>query len=265
MIKPSKGKKGVNIAFFVFKRVIVIAVLLVIWWVGPLYMENPNMYIPSLKTVIEEFGRVVANGEFAENVFASLGISLASFLISTAISVPVGVLLGWYKSFEEYLDPLLTFLRNMPIMAVLPLFVLLFGTGSSAKIIVLVWATFFPTMINTVQGVKSADPTLIRSAQSMAVGPIGILTKVIIPSASPYIIAGLRLSAGITLLVVIAAELLGARYGIGFQINRASSAYMIPKMYVYILTISIIGVVVNGLLLRLEKRLMHWRETPNAL
>jgi NitT/TauT family transport system permease protein len=245
--------------FLVFQKSVVIVAIILIWWFVPQFTKD-NMYVPSLKTVLAELGRVIANGEYLVNVLATMKIAVIGLILATAIAIPLGIVLGWYKTAEQFLDPVLQFMRNTPIMAILPLFVLFFGIGDVSKIIIIVWATFFPTLINTVQGVKNTDPTLIRSARSMGIGNGGLFVKVVLPSALPYILAGLRLSAGVTLIIVIAAELLGAKNGIGLMITKAQHAYMIPKMYAYILTIAIIGVITNALLLKLERYLTRWQE-----
>jgi NitT/TauT family transport system permease protein len=170
------------------------------------------------------------------------------------------LLLGWFARLERYLDPTLQIIRNTPVLAILPIFILILGIGDASKIAIVIWATFFPTLLNTIQGVKNVDTVLIRSAQSMGISSVGLFFKVILPAASPYILAGFRLSAGVALIVLVAAEMIGAMHGLGFMIFNYQHSYQVPKMYVGILTLAIIGVITNWLLLKLEGRLTRWQE-----
>jgi len=145
-------------------------------------------------------------------------------------------------------------------MALFPLFLLVLGAGDISKIAILVWAAFFPTLLNTIQGVKNVDMTLIRSAQSMGISGPGMFAKVILPAASPYILCGLRLSTGVIWVVVVAAEMLGARAGLGYMIFTYEHVYMVPQMYVGIISLAIIGVVSNAILVRLENHITRWQE-----
>jgi NitT/TauT family transport system permease protein len=156
-------------------------------------------------------------------------------------------------------------MRNTSILAILPLFLLIFGVGDISKYAIVIWACLPPTLINTIQGVKNADPVLIRSARSMGITTLGLFWKIVMPSAMPFILAGFRLSAGIALIVLVGAEMLGARYGLGFMIYNFMHAYMIPDMYVGIVMLAIIGIIVNAILIRVENYLTRWQEKNIAV
>jgi len=241
-----------------YQKTVVIAALVVLWIIVPLFIDN--IYVPSLLVVLKEFGALIASGELFKHIGASLKIAFIGLFIAEALAIPLGVLIGWFKKVDAYLDPLLQVMRNTSILAILPLFVLFLGIGELSKIAIIVWGCFFPTLINTIQGVKTTDLNLIRSAQSMGISNLGLFVKVVIPAASPYILAGFRLSAGIALIVLVGAEMVGAFYGIGFMIFNAQHAYMIPRMYVGILTLAILGVLVNLLSTKLENGLLSWQE-----
>jgi NitT/TauT family transport system permease protein len=248
--------------YVVFQKSIIIVSLLVIWEI--LANISDTIFIPSLRVIANEFGRLIASGELPRHIGSSLRISFLGLVIGMALAIPIGALLGWFADVYNFLDPLFTVMRNTSTLAVLPLFALFLGIGDISKIAIIAWATFFPTLINTMQGVRTVDPTLIRAAQSMGVRGGGLFGKVILPSGLPYILAGFRQSTGIALLVIVGAEMLGARWGIGYMIFAAQSAYLIPKMYVGVLTIAILGVVVNGLCSKLETSLLKWQEKAAA-
>jgi NitT/TauT family transport system permease protein len=219
--------------------------------------------LPPLAKILEAFRVLIVKGELALDILYSLRVSFTGLALASVLAISLGLLLGWFKRIERYLDPVLQIMRNTPVLALLPLFLLFLGIGNTSKIAVVMWASLFPILLNTIQGVKNADANLIRSAQSMGVKNFGLLFKVILPAASPFILAGFRLSASVSLLVIVAAEMLGAQYGLGFMIFNYQLAYDVPKMYVGILTLSAIGVSLNFSLVQLEKRLTAWQEKPD--
>jgi NitT/TauT family transport system permease protein len=218
------------------------------------------MYFPPLGVILAEFWRNIENEELLINLYTSLRVGLIGLAVAEALGISIGALIGWFRRADRYLNALFQVIRCTSILALLPLFVLLFGVGDMSKVIIIVWATIFPTMINTAQGVRNLDPVLVRSAQSMGVRGTGLFFKVVLPSASPYILAGFRLSASLSLLVLVAAEMLGAAHGLGLMINDASHNFQVAKMYVGILTIMVLGVMLNAALMWLERRLTAWQE-----
>ncbi|MDR1246196.1 MAG: ABC transporter permease [Clostridiales Family XIII bacterium] len=240
-----------------YRKSIVIICLLALWLIAPRFIES--MYFPPLGIILEEFWRGVKSGELWINMYTSLRVSVIGLVAAEALGIPIGALLGWFKRVNRYLDALFQVMRCTSVLALLPLFVLLFGAGELSKIIIIAWATIFPTMINTAQGVRNLDPILVRSAQSMGVRGVGLFFKVILPSASPYILAGFRISASISLLVIVAAEMLGAAHGLGLMIYNASHNFQVAKMYVGMLTIMVLGVALNAALVKLERKVTAWR------
>jgi NitT/TauT family transport system permease protein len=250
--------KSANLLLRLYRKSIVIIVLLALWLILPQFIKS--MYFPPLGAILEEFWRNIKNGELAINLYTSLRVSLLGLAVAEILGIPIGALMGWFKRVNRYLNALFQVMRCTSILALLPLFVLLFGAGELSKIVIIAWATIFPTMINTAQGVRNLDAVLIRSARSMGVHGTGLFFKIVMPSASPYILAGFRLSASISLLVLVAAEMLGAAHGLGLMINDASRNFQVTRMYVGMLTIMILGVVLNAVLVRLERRLTMWQE-----
>lgn len=241
-----------------FESAIVIIILLLVWIVVPMFYEN--MHVPSLLVVLAELWKTIRNGELLLNTYTTLKVCFFGLLAGAVAGVALGLLLGWYRKVELYLDPFFQVMRNTSTLALLPLFVLMFGVGDLSKILLIMWGTFFPMLINTTQGVKNADPVLIRSARSMSIGSIGLFVKVVLPSALPYILSGFRLSAGVSLIVVVGAEMLGAFYGLGRMVFTSSANWFFPKMYAAVITLAILGVAVNALTTKLENSLTKWQD-----
>jgi NitT/TauT family transport system permease protein len=135
----------------------------------------------------------------------------------------------------------------------------LLGIGETSKIAIVIYACLFPVVLNTISGVRGVDPLLVKSARSMNLSSLRLFQKVILPSALPTIFTGVRMAGASSILVLIAAEMVGAKAGLGYLINYAQFNFMVPEMYAGILTISAIGLVVNAGLVRLEHRFSRWR------
>jgi NitT/TauT family transport system permease protein len=204
--------------------------------------------------------RTTLSGELLLNIYATLKVCFFGLLAGTVSGIALGLILGWYRKVELYLDHVFQVMRNTSTLALLPLFVLLFGVGDLSKILLIMWGTFFPMLINTTQGVKNADPVLIRSARSMSVGSLGLFFKVVLPAASPYILSGFRLSAGASLIIVVGAEMLGAFHGLGRMVFASSTNYFFAKMYAAVITLAILGVTVNALTTKLENSMTKWQD-----
>ncbi|MBJ6724358.1 ABC transporter permease [Geomesophilobacter sediminis] len=237
-----------------------IAAFLLVWELLPRLGLIDPFLLPPFSGVIRALTRLALSGEIFGHVASSLRRSVAGFSIATAVGIPLGVLMGWFKRFEKVVDPLLQVFRNTSILALFPVFILIFGLGELSKVAIIFWGTVWPTLLNTIAGVKNADPLLIKSARSMGVSQFTLFWRVIIPAALPSILTGIRLSAANAVLILVAAEMLGANSGLGFMIFYNEQAYAIPEMYAGIVSISFLGWLVNWLLVLLERRVTGWKE-----
>lgn len=177
------------------------------------------------------------------------------------LAVPLGLLIGWYRPVAQFLGPVLELFRNTAALALLPVFVLILGLGETSKVSIILYACAWPILLNTVAGVKGVDPLLIKSATSMGLKPYRLFQKVILPAAVPTIFTGVRLAGAYSILVLVAAEMVGAKAGLGYLINYAQFNFRVPDMYAGIITISALGLLFNLLLVRLERRFSTWRTT----
>ncbi|MDR0513748.1 MAG: ABC transporter permease [Coriobacteriaceae bacterium] len=245
----------------IYRRSIVIVAVLLAWTIVPLFIKH--MFMPSLIDVLSALVKMLETGEMADHILSSLARAGAGVVISVVLALPLGVLLGWYPKIEAYLNPLFTALRNTSILALLPLFVLFLGVGEISKVAVIVFGCFFPMLLSTIDGVKNVDPVLIQSARSMGISPFGLLSKVVVPAAMGFIISGFRLVCSISLLVLVGAEMLGAKSGLGFLIYRYEQSFQVPKMYAGILVMIVLGILVNWLIGKLERRLTIWQSVTD--
>jgi NitT/TauT family transport system permease protein len=238
-----------------------IVLFLLLWELAPRYLLDgqTRVFLPPLHEDLQALWRSIGNGQLLIDLRASLARSVFGFGIAVAAAIPGGLLIGWYSKVESFLNPLLEVFRNTAALALLPVFTLLLGIGETSKIVIVAYASFFPILLNTVSGVKTVDPLLVRAACTLGLSNWQLFTKVILPSAVPTIFTGIRMAATSSILVLIAAEMVGAKAGLGFEIVNAQSSFQIQDMYAAILATSILGVAVNHGFVRLERYFSRWR------
>ncbi|MGM1063065.1 ABC transporter permease [Saccharothrix sp. Mg75] len=245
-------------------KVAAIALLLATWEAAPRLGLVDATFLPPFSTVLGAWWDLVLNGQLLDNTRASLARSLSGFGLAVAVAVPLGLVIGWYKPVANLLGPLLEVFRNTAALALLPVFVLLLGIGETSKIAIVFYACTWPVLLNTISAVRGVDPTLLRLARSVDLSGFRLFQKVILPAAVPTVFTGVRLAGAVSILVLVAAEMVGAKAGLGYLINASQFNFAIPQMYAGIITISAIGVVFNQLLVALERRFTSWRVPVGA-
>lgn len=241
---------------------VAILALLLLWELAPRFGLVDRTFLPPFSEVVRAWWGLVTDGELATNAQASLVRSFSGFGLAVALAVPLGLLIGWYRPVADLLNPLLEVFRNTAALALLPVFVLLLGIGETSKISIVVYACTWPILLNTISAVRNVDPTLLRLARSMDLSAPRLFQKVILPASVPTIFTGIRLAGAVSILVLVAAEMIGAKAGLGYLINSSQYNFAIPQMYAGIVTVSALGVAFNQLLVAVERRLSAWR-APN--
>lgn len=248
------------IARYIGRRTIAIAILLFAWEMAPRLGLVDPMFLPPFSTVIATWWDLARSGALLSNTTASLFRAFSGLGLAILIAIPLGLLIGANRRIAELLDPLLEVFRNTAPLALLPVFTLIMGIGEASKVAVILYAASWPILLNTIAGVRSVDPLLVKAARSMGVRSLALFCKVILPASVPTLFTGVRLAAAISLLVLIAAELVGARAGLGYMISAAQYNFQVPEMYAGILTLSLIGLLLNIALRRIELKLLRWKE-----
>jgi NitT/TauT family transport system permease protein len=189
--------------------------------------------------------------------------SLTNFSIGFAVSVVLGVVMGvpmgWYKTVHKTFDPLLSGIYATPLIALLPLIIMMFGLGSVSKIIMTVLAAVFPILINTMVGIANTDNRLITMSRAFGARDSQIFMKVSLPGSLPYIVAGMRVALGRALVYIVVAEQYGAATGLGYLSSVAAQRFQMAAMFVPILIIAGLGAGLNEALKGLERRLDKWK------
>jgi len=210
----------------------------------------------------EAFGAImdlVHTGMLWKHLSVSLYRLIAGWTLGTLLGIGVGVLIGLFSLVRAGLLPLVSALFPVPKIALLPLFVVWFGIGEGSKVATILFGTFFPTVIATYSGIDNVDRNLIRMGQSFGLTWISIVRKIIIPGALPAILSGFRISASIAIVLLVAAEMIGAQYGIGAYILTAGAEFAVDKLIAGVALLSAIGLVIAWLIGRAEKHFLDWR------
>lgn len=223
---------------------------------------NPSVF-PPLDLILSALWDSLASGALLDDIAISLQRAGIAFAAAVVIGIPLGLVMGQARIVEQALDPLLQFFRQTSALALYPVFILLLGLGETSKVFVIFWATLFPILLATIGGVKEVDTKLVEMARTYGAGRLTIFRRVVLPASVPAIFVGLRLSATTALLLLIAAEMIGANKGIGFQVMNAQYNFQIPLMFAAILLLALLGLLANAVLVLLQRRLCRWAQ-PNA-
>jgi NitT/TauT family transport system permease protein len=220
-------------------------------------------YLPPPSLVAVRLVELIAQGDFLRDVLATVLAWAIALGLATAIAVPVGLLLGQIPLLRKATQSLVEFLRPIPSVALIPLAVIVLGSGPSSKIALAVYASIWPILFNTVYALGEIEPQRIEAARSFGLRRGAVLRRVALPSAAPFVMTGIRLSAAIALIVVVTTELLagGRSGGIGqfISVSRSGGGAM-DIVLAGALTAGIIGYLVNLVLERAQRRWLGWSE-----
>jgi len=219
----------------------------------------PAVFLPPPSTVAMELARMAVRGELARSLGLSLGRIGLGFLLGSGAGLLVGTFAGASARVEAVVDPLLSATYPIPKIALLPLLVLWLGIGEASKVAVIAIGAFFPVAVGAMAGIRGTDPLLVRVAVSLGATPLQVIFKVRFPSALPVIFAGLRLAAGMSLLLVVSAEMIAATAGIGFTILHAGDLMQTPRLLAAIVVLSVFGILSTWLLQVLERAVVRGR------
>jgi len=217
-----------------------------IWQLLSTFIFNPFLIPPPLE-VIRTAIPMMMSGEIFADVSISMSRILVGFFSGSLIGVIFGVLLGRIRVLHDLLDPIMELLRYLSPTAMIPIAVIWFGIGEMSKYFLIFWGTFFIVLINTTAGVWRAPITRQRAAECLGANRLQIFLMVLIPSAVPYIVTGMRVAMASSFMSIIPAEILAADSGIGYLLQKSSMLLQTNRIFVALLTICILGFAVDRL------------------
>ncbi len=244
-------------------RAVSVVMVLLLWeifgrQVNPLFLSYPT-------AIMRASVQVLASGEFQRQALGSLQVFAVGLSAALVLGIGLGLLMGRYRLAEYLLDPFVYAFDATPRIALIPILLLWFGLGISSRIAIVFLSGLFPVLMNTFSGVRTVSASLVEVGRAYGAKEGQLFSKIILPAALPFIMAGIRLAIGRALIGIITAEMFTAVTGLGALLIRYSSALATDKFFVPVIFLAVLGVLLSGTVLRLQKRLAPWKETERAL
>ena len=224
-----------------------------------LRLVDPSL-LPSLWQVCQVFITRVSDKSLLMHIYWSFYRVALGFAMGIGLAIGFGFLIGWFKLMRAILDPILSYLRALPPIALIPLTVILFGIGEGSKMSVLVYASFFPALVVIYQALVSLDPIYVRAAECLGSTSKEIFTRIIIPQLVPHIITACRVSLGVCWATLVAAEMIAARQGLGAMMINAMNFFQIAPVVLGIFLIGAIALSIDNLVRYVERKVTAWQE-----
>lgn len=225
-------------------------------WVGAARFPNPSEFGKAVKQIAVSG---YADARIHQHVLQSVKLVLMGFAVAVSVGLPLGLLMGWSRRAEALLNPIFLIIRPIPPLAWIPLAIVWLGLGDAAKIMVIFFAAFVPSVINTYAGVRNIEPFMIEAARMLGVRGPRFVLEVLLPAALPLIFTGLRLSLQASWTTLVAAELVGALLGLGQVLNAAAQDIFPAMILTGMVFVALSGATSTWLLGKIEQRVMRWR------
>jgi len=217
-----------------------------------------SFLVPTASAVAERAWHVWPTPEFLSNVEASLRRLAAGYALGASVGVAIGVSMGSSRRARQALEPLVELLRATPAIALVPALIVILGVGDRMRIAVIAFGVVFPVLVNSMDGVRAASPELRETASLFRKGRAERILRVDLPAALPSIFAGLRIAVSIGLVMVVVSEFVGGGDGLGHYILVAQSQFDVPEVYAGILFLGVLGFVLNGVFVLVERHALSW-------
>lgn len=252
MAKDSKVRHGALIA--------APWVALVVLWYGirESGLFNPAL-VPAPHAVFAKFGELI-QGRLPNDMLMSTRRVVTGVLLGITVAVPVGFCLGWYRGLRTFVDPVINFFRALPPIALIPLVIVYFGIGETAKTVILFYASFFAGVIVMYEGIAQVNPIYVKVSRTLGATDMEIFARVIVPLTVPHILTAVRVALGVAWATLVAAELIAAQQGLGAMIQDASAFFQLDTIYVGIICIGSIALLMDMLLRLATRKLVAWQE-----
>lgn len=243
-----------------FLGFIVPLVIVILWWYVTTFTDIPNTILPSLSDVAKRFVSLLDSGKLIDDLKISLLRVLKGYILSAIFGILLGTVLGISETAKKILQPILTVIRQIPIMAWIPLLILWCGIGEGSKVIVIILASFFPIMVNTQAGIGGTPLEFIEIARLYRQSRLKTFLRVYLPHALPHIQTGLKLGLGVSWMAVVAAELIAATSGIGYSMSYARTLMQSDTVIIDMLIIGLVGILMDKTVTVIFNALTPWEK-----
>lgn len=256
-----------------YLMVIGFALFLGFWYLSVEVWKLPRFReMPGITAVIKEwlspnptYGLSVYTGEYYKHIWVSIWRVTQAFFLATLLGVPAGLFLGWSRRVKEFVFPVFETLRPIPVLAWVPLAIVMFISTESAVVYLAFLASFFATALNTMLGVESIDDSYVRAAYCLGADEWQVFRHIVVPGALPFIFTGLQISIGVSWFSLVAAEMVSGQYGLGYVINTSFMMVRYPTIVIGMITLGFVGYATSALVRILGDHVMQWRVRELAL
>lgn len=238
---------------------LIIPVCIIAFWLYKGYAGQINQaLLPTLPKILQTAWKLVISGSLWDDIAVSFGRVFRGYIVGALAGIVLGALMGLYKPIYNILNSVVSILRPIPMMALIPLFILWLGIGENCKTALIAVGTFWSVLLNTIHGVQSVDPKLLEVTTVLEKKRSIVLTQVYLPAALPAMITGLRLGMGVAWSCVVAAEMMAASKGLGYMLMFARELSQPDKLMVGVFVIGIIGLLIDKGILALQRKILWW-------
>lgn len=215
-------------------------------------------FTPAPSAVLLRTAELVATGGVVAPLLSTVLLLCAGYTVGCLAAIALGILMGNHRRVYNLFEPLIELIRPIPKAALLPALILFLGFGPTMKVTIVALATFFPVLINTIQGVRAVDPVLTDMARTFGHSALTVLWRILLPASAPYIVSGMRISLGISLVVVIIAEMVSGNGGLGDVIVHGQRMFLVVDSYAWLVVVAILGVALNAAFRWTENKTTFW-------
>lgn len=258
-----------RVALWLLQTGLVLVVLIAVWEVATVHSES--IFFPPPSEIVARMQELWFSGSpplfltdaVSEDVLPSLGRMFAGLGIAACLGIALGAVVGRSQAASEGVLPSIHFMRSIPGPALLPVFLILFGTDDSMRVSLIAFGTIWPILLNTMDGVRTIDPVQLETARALGLGPWARLRKVVLRAAMPKIFAGLRIAIALAIILMVVSELVAATDGIGHMMLDAQRRYLLTDMWAGILLLSILGLLLNLIFEAMERHFLRWHHASH--
>ena len=238
-------------------------VIVAAWIYATTFLQIPAGILPSIPQVWSAGVEMISSGQLQSDLLISLVRVLKGFLVSAVFGVTLGSLIGMFRPVREMLLPLITVIRQIPMIAWIPLIILWCGIGELSKVVIIVLAAFFPILVNTESGIAGTPESYLEVARLYKLNPWKTFCKVYLPHALPQILVGLKLGLGVSWMAVVAAELIAAVSGIGYRMSNARSLMRPDIVIVCMIVVGLVGIGMDKVIGLIFGSFTPWKKLEN--
>jgi NitT/TauT family transport system permease protein len=239
-------------------RLLLIAAFLAVWEAFVRWFEIPLFILPTPSSVFTALWRGIISGLYVDHVWITLTETLMGFVLGTTLAFLFGTVIALSRPFEYFLYPFIVMFQSMPKVALAPLIIVWFGLGLASKVVNAALVAFFPLMVNTIVGLRSAEEDKVNLMKSLAASRSQIFWMLQLPNAMPYIFAGLEIAMIFALIGAIVAEFVGAQSGLGMLIQSMNFTMDVAGQFSVLLLLSVLGLLLNGIVIGVRRRVLFW-------